>query len=119
MLLEGGGDLTAQDAQGRTVLQASSSELLVEHNVALAILLLDRGADPNRRDASGRTPLWLATAHYVRYATPPGTEHVTPLIQALLKAGASNLPDTEGVTPLDLAARSGSAPLLQLLKGLR
>ena len=116
VLLDAGAEVGARDAQGLTALQTVASNLLQEHSADLAILLLERGADPNRPDAKGRTPLWHATANYIEYAEGLGPAMMTPLIEALLKAGARNLPDAEGVSPLDLAARSRSATLPKLLQ---
>jgi ankyrin repeat protein len=116
VLLDGGADVDAYDSQGLTALQTAAAHLLTEHNPSLAVLLLERGSDPDRRDAQGRTPLWLAMSYRLEYPESPSLPQVTALIQALVKAGARNLPDAGGVTPLDLAKRSGDPALLELLR---
>jgi ankyrin repeat protein len=66
--------------------------------------LLKRGADPNAQNALGLTPLFFAAA-----------SGQTPIIEALLQAGAKlDAPSPYG-TPLTFATMAGSAPAATLL----
>jgi uncharacterized protein len=57
-LLEGGSEVDARDAEGRTALMQA-----ILHGQAQAVaILLDHGADPNAADAHGTTPLEAAVA---------------------------------------------------------
>ena len=65
-LLDGGADINARDASGRTALMLAT---LTDQTGSVAALL-NRGADPNAADASGTTPLQAAlSAHRPVIAT--------------------------------------------------
>jgi hypothetical protein len=114
VLLDAGAHVSARDTEGRTALQKALADLLVEGNLALAVVLLQRGADPSERDPEGRTPLRRATDHYIRFRHGLGPAQVSPLIEALAKAKARDLPDPSGVTARSLAVK-GPAALRQAL----
>jgi ankyrin repeat protein len=119
VLLDAGADLGVRDARGATALHAALVPPLRAENVALALLFLERGADPEAAGPEGRTPLWIALEHYAKYDGRPGAETVTPLIPALVKAGARDRPNAAGETAIRFASRQKSAAeLLALLEGL-
>jgi ankyrin repeat protein len=78
-LLEHGGDMNARDAEGRTLLMlAAASDA---QPVEVVQTLIAKGADVNARNAAGETALGLAKRH--------GN---TPVVEALVKAGAADVP---------------------------
>ena len=79
LLLEHGGDMNARDAEGRTLLMlAAASDA---QPVEIVKTLIAKGADVNARNAAGETALGLAKRH--------GN---TPVVEALVKAGAADMP---------------------------
>jgi uncharacterized protein len=119
-LLDAGAALDARDNRGATALQRAVAEPLHGDNRALAVLLLERGADPNAADPNGVHPLWRALETYAKFENAPGATAQEPVIRALVKAGARNLPNRSGATPRDFAANlRDPARLLALLSDLK
>jgi ankyrin repeat protein len=120
VLLDAGADLHARDGKGFTALQACLRRPgLTTDQVALAVLLLERGADPDAADPEGVAPVWRVLA---RHAAPAGLHGYEwkPLLAALVRAGARDRPNAQGVRPREHAATlRGSSELLRLLEGLR
>ena len=102
-LLDAGLDPNARDAAGYTPLIAASRA----GNVAVMRLLASRGADPNRPDAAVNS--WTPLLHAIHKAQPASTA-------ALLDAGANpNGTDSDGTTPLMMAAGYGYTDIVKLL----
>jgi ankyrin repeat protein len=120
VLLDAGADVHARDAKGFTALQACLRRPgLTTDQVALSVLLLDRGADPDASDPEGVPPVWRVLEHYAAPAGPHGYEW-KPLLAALVRAGAHDRPNADGVRPRQHAATlPGGTALLPLLEGLR
>ena len=99
-LVEKGGDVSAKDNLGQTVLHDACREM----DVATCEFLIDIGADLNSRDRYGRTPLHIAAAF--------DNHEIIPM---LVDRGAAIDATSHGEnqTPLHHAARndSGTAPL--------
>jgi ankyrin repeat protein len=105
LLLAAGADVNARDAAGITPLLMATDHLAHPENVALALLLLEGGADPNARDAQGRTVLWQVIEQAERSAVPAVSSPMTPLLEALLRAGTRAVPNREGLSPAAYARR--------------
>jgi ankyrin repeat protein len=116
VLLDAGARIEARDARKRTALHKAVASLLVDGNAELALLLLERGADPSAPDPQRLTPLRLATDYYLKHQTSPVAARALPVIQALAKAGARDLPDAFGVTARSLAAKKGPPALVEALQ---
>ena len=101
VLLDGGADPNARDADGWTALHHATA---FAGDPAVTKALLEDGADPSARDDEGLEPLHFAALN----SDGPGA------IAALLAAGADpNARDEYGVTPLHWAAqRPGSGLFL-------
>jgi ankyrin repeat protein len=106
LLLERGGDVTAKDPQGRTLLTlaAASDEMPVD----VVKTLLTRGVDVNAKSPTGETAL----GHALRRGN-------TPIVELLRKAGATDAPAPEAPVATPSPAKSPRAaierslPLLQ------
>lgn len=91
-LIERGGDCFGAGPGQRTALHLG----VANGDAPLAIRLLDLGVDPNARDAQARTPL--------HFAMKCGVDTATPLLRALVNAGANpEIATASGETPLGLA----------------
>jgi ankyrin repeat protein len=102
-LLDTGLDPNARDSAGYTPLIAAARA----GNVTTIRLLTSRGADPNLRDAAVNS--WTPLLHAIHKAQPGSTA-------ALLDAGANpNGTDTNGTTPLMMAAGYGYTDIVKIL----
>ena len=120
LLLEGGADPNARDDRGDTPLHCATEK----GDASVAKLLLEAGADSSTASEDKRAPLIVAVSHVVR-----GKPDSMPLVKLLLEAGADTAATTGSyatsddsvsfvdppVTSLYIAARCGSAELVQLL----
>lgn len=79
MLLERGADAKAKDPEGRTLLMLAAASAAPTEDVVK--FLIARGADVNARTAAGQTALEYARRH-----------GETPVVRALLDAGARDVP---------------------------
>ena len=135
VMLDAGVDINQTDIDGTTGLVIS----ILNKKYTFAKFLLDRGADPNVADVKGRAALYAAvdmrnedwSALPMRKETDPLSS--VDLIKAILARGADtnarltqNLPGRSGMdfgdvaldkgtTPFMRAARSGDAPVMELL----
>ncbi len=102
-MLDEGLDPNARDATGYTPLIAAARS----GNVAMIRLLTSRNANPNRRDAAVNS--WTPLLHAIHKAQPGSTT-------ALLDGGANpNGTDTNGTTPLMMAAGYGYTDIVKIL----
>ncbi|KRF02009.1 hypothetical protein ASG87_10975 [Frateuria sp. Soil773] len=119
-LLEGGADLAAADAQGRTALHAAA-QFGFEHNDSLRArrlldVLLKRGADVNGADGEGKTPLLLLLGAHLRPGGACDATHIGALVPVLLEAGAKlEHADQRGVTALHACAMHALLPPARVL----
>lgn len=105
LLLENGGDIKAQDTEGKSVLHFWAE--LKKENYEMFDLLVGRGANLEALDEERETPLFYVLDNI-------------PKLKKLLFAGANpNCVDSEGVTPLEVAISLGSieAQIYLLLYG--
>ncbi len=79
LLLEHGGDMNARDGEGRTLLMLAAASDAQPLEVVKT--LIAKGADVNARSETGETALVLAKRH----------GH-TPVVEALIRAGAADVP---------------------------
>jgi hypothetical protein len=111
LLLEKGADINAKDPQGRTLLMlaAASDEMPVE----VVTNLIARGVDVNAKTPAGETALSFAKLR-----------GATPVVELLLKAGATDVPGPAGPSTKPAPAASIRAaidrtvPLLQKTDGV-
>ena len=100
MLLTAGADVHARNRRGATALTWALSD------PAKVRLLVERGAAVNDKTSEGRVPLHIA-------AQQPGGAEV---LELLLAGGANpNVADVAGMTPVHIAATTGSEALLRAL----
>lgn len=99
-------DVNAKDRQGRSVLAHGVGS----GNSELVQFLIDNGADIKSRDAKGSRPVGM-------FAAAMGGLTVVRLLAAEQEDIVGDR-DSEGVTPLMHAARSGNAALFEHLMGL-
>ena len=106
-LLDVGANSNSQDHEGRTPLLKA---LVNPPHLVKVQTLLDAGADPNIPNHRGTFPLHAALARNIQDETQFG------LVQILLNTKSNiDVQDEEGRTPLHLAARWGTAEIVQLL----
>jgi ankyrin repeat protein len=111
MLLEKGADINAKDPQGRTLLMlaAASDEMPVD----VVTNLIARGVDVNAKTPEGETAMGFAKLR-----------GKTPIVELLLKAGATDVPGPAGASSKPAPAASVRAaiertvPLLQKTDGV-
>ncbi|KGO51226.1 hypothetical protein PEX2_032600 [Penicillium expansum] len=107
-LLDCGASIMATDAYGETVLHlaASSSSWCPD----MTGWLVEKGADVNCAGGKqGETPIFSAIRHFYN-------RHGIECARKLLSLGADvHFRNTEGMTPLSLAARTGSMELIAVL----
>lgn len=111
-----------------TLLHQAAGTADARRAAALAPLLLAGGADVHARDGMNRLPLHRAAM--AAASTPAEAEHRRAVIESLLehearlaREGGADAPstdslsgrDTNGATPLILAARAGSLPVVRRL----
>jgi ankyrin repeat protein len=102
-MLNSGLDPNSRDSAGYTPLIAASRA----GNVAMIRLLTSHGADPNLSDAAVNS--WTPLLHAIHKAQPAAAA-------ALLAAGANpNGTDSDGTTPLMMAAGYGYTGIVKLL----
>jgi hypothetical protein len=102
-MLDAGLNPNARDASGYTALIYASRA----GNVPMVRLLASRGADPNLSDAAVNS--WTPLLHAIHKAQPRATA-------ALLDAGANpNAADSDGTTPLMMAAGYGYTDIVKIL----
>ncbi|HEX7111411.1 MAG TPA: ankyrin repeat domain-containing protein, partial [Mizugakiibacter sp.] len=108
-LLDGGADVRAVDARGRTALHAAAQFCFDSRDSLRCRRLLDallaRGAEVDRADAEGLTPLLLLLGAHAKYDVPCDPTHLGALVPVLLDAGARlDHADGRGVSPLHACA---------------
>jgi ankyrin repeat protein len=106
-LLAQGGDVNAEDENGRTVLMKAARSV----NIEALKLLIDRGADVNAKDEKGFTAL-MAVAE--RYADRGRNLEVVKLL--VDKGLDVNAKDKKGQTALSLASGNNQPEIVQYLK---
>jgi hypothetical protein len=85
-------------------------------NAQAIAMFLKLGADANARDAKGWTPI----RHLLRKFSDKHSSKTEPALRMLLNAGAAaSIPDNEGRTPAQSAAKRAPLGALGLLLGLR
>jgi hypothetical protein len=111
-LLDGGAEITAQDANGATPLHRA----VRTRCVAAVKTLLEAGADPRIANKSGSTPFHLAVQNTGRGGSGAEIAKAAQraIIEAFLKRGVSTgLRDGKGKTVLDAARSEWVRALLQ------
>ena len=115
VLVARGADVNAANRHGRTPLHDAVSGLAgtsdLEGRIEVAKLLISRGANINARErGSGRTPLDNAAS------TSVNRVNSEPMTALLLAAGAdTRTADSQGGSPLQLAASQGNVAVVQRL----
>lgn len=100
MLLDSGANVNARNAFDSTALHWAAAD------ARRASLLIARGANVNARTKLGRTPLMIAAA----------CDGCSGIAKLMLSKGAdAQAADNNGITALDLAARTGDTESLRLL----
>jgi uncharacterized protein len=107
LLLEHGADIQRRNLNGCTALMCAASS-----EPPTLQLLIDHGADVQAQDTQG----WTALDHVVMqyYETKP--PDMAALTRILLAHGARNVPDHDGITPLDVATREKLTEVARLIQ---
>ncbi len=102
LLIEGGADLDAREAEGRSCVHLAVS---VTRSLELLEILIEAGADPDARDQDGDIPLHFASRSEER-SLSRWEEGTKPILDLLL-AGTEDIDtrNAEGLTPLQRAVQ--------------
>jgi len=115
LLLFFGPNVNDKDIKGNSVLHAAiPMHLQFNNNLAKEVIgaLLDHGADINIQNNYGNTALHSAISSFLFF----GKRHTIEIIKILLDRGANlTITNNDGDTPIDLAKRSTSNELKELL----
>ena len=89
--------ISSDQNKGTALHMMCRKSLVVDRDIEILKLLLDRGANPNIKDAMGRTPL-----HWIGLIGGVNAAYRTQVLDLLMKYGADlNVQDNNGDTPLN------------------
>jgi ankyrin repeat protein/beta-lactamase regulating signal transducer with metallopeptidase domain len=104
-------NINAEDANGTTVLHLAAQRAIDPEDWGEGVLgrILTKGADANLKDAKGRAALHFACDH------DPDAQHIVKMILERAKGVRLDIADSNGVTPLHIAALRGQRNACELL----
>jgi ankyrin repeat protein len=111
MLLWNDVNTNAEDSKGTTVLHLAAQRAINPEDWGEGVLgrILAQGADANLKDAKGRAALHFACDH------DPDAQHIVKMIIRRAKGVRLDIADSNGVTPLHIAALRGQRNACELL----